>query len=78
MSTISSATMPSAIPHSPTGLYWNTRGNIRCEQHAQEIEPIRWDAEGWVPIPAHEEPQQRLYQCQKCSPDGNPIAVPPR
>ena len=68
--------MPSAIPHSLTGLYWNTRGNVRCELHAQEIEQTRWDTEGWMPIPAHEAPEKRLYQCQKCSPDGNPIARP--
>lgn len=47
--------MPSAIPRSPIGLYWNTHGNIRCEQHSQEFEQLRWDVEGWVPIPESEE-----------------------
>ena len=64
--------MPSAIPYSPTGFYWNTRGNIRCEQHTQEIEQIRWDAEGWGPIPETDEHSRPHYQCQKCRPDGNP------
>jgi hypothetical protein len=49
------------------------RGNIRAEQHAQELEQVRWDADGWVPIPESEAPQLRRYQCQKCNPDGNPI-----
>jgi hypothetical protein len=66
--------MPGAIPQSPTGLYWNMRGSIRCEPHALEIGQTRWDAEGWVPIPEHEEPQRRHYQCQKCSSDGNAIS----
>jgi hypothetical protein len=70
--------MPSVIPASSTGLYWNTRGNIRCEPHARELEPLRWDAEGWMPIPTSEEPQQRRYQCQKCSSDGNAISTYPR
>ena len=70
--------MPSAIPHSPTGFYWNTRGHTRCEQHAQEIEQLRWDAEGWEPIPETEQPQRRHYQCEKCSPDGTPISTFPR
>ena len=70
--------MPTAIPDSVTGLYWNIRGNIRCEQHAQELEPVRWETESWVPIPPAEEPKQRRYQCQKCSPDGNSIATFPR
>jgi len=65
--------MSSVIPESPTGLYWNTRGNIRCEIHAREIEPVRWNAEGWVAVPTSEEPRQRHYQCQKCAPDGNAI-----
>ena len=67
--------MPAAIPHSPTGLYWNRRGNIRCEQHALELAQTRWDAEGWAPIPTSEEPKKRRYQCQKCSPYGNPIGI---
>jgi hypothetical protein len=66
--------MPSPLPHSPTALYWNTRGNVRCEIHVQEIEQTRWGIEGWAPIPKHEDPHRRRYQCQKCSPDGNPIA----
>jgi hypothetical protein len=65
--------MSSLIPGSPTGLYWNTRGNIRCEQHARDIEPSSWLADGWGPIPESEQPQERRYQCQKCSPDGNAI-----
>jgi hypothetical protein len=66
--------MSTSIPPSSSGLYWNTRGNIRCESHARDIEPGKWEAEGWVPIPESEEPKRRRYQCQKCSPDGNPIA----
>ena len=66
---------PTAIRPSPTGLYWNMRGNIRCEAHGREIESDRWKAEGWQPIPQHEEPTKRHYQCQRCSPDGNPIAT---
>ena len=74
MSTISISTMPpAAIPPSSTGLYWNIRGNIRCEQHARDVEPSSWEAEGWAPIPLVEEPKERRYQCQKCSPDGNAI-----
>jgi len=65
--------MPPAIQSSSTGLYWNTRGNIRCETHARELERQKWDAEGWAPIPDTEEPQKRQYQCQRCSPDGNAI-----
>ena len=65
--------MSLAIPQSPTGLYWNTRGNVRCEEHARELESHRWDAEGWQAIPQAEEPAQRVYQCQRCSPDGNAI-----
>jgi hypothetical protein len=65
--------MPPLPPHSPTGLYWNTRGNIRCGQHAIDISETSWQVEGWMPIPEHEAPHRRLYQCQKCSPDGNAI-----
>jgi len=57
--------MAPTIPPSPTGLYWNTRGNIRCEPHAQETDRDRWEAEGWQPIPEHEQPQRRQYQCQR-------------
>ena len=49
-------------PLSPTGMYWNTRGNIRCEQ---EIEQTRRDSEGWGPIPESEEPHKRYYQGQQ-------------
>jgi len=66
--------MPPLVPTSPTGLYWNTRGNIHCERHARQLESSRWEVEGWAPIPEAEEPQQRGYQCQKCSPDGNSIS----
>ena len=72
-SEVAGSSVPPAIPRSPTGLYWNTRGNIRCELHAQEIEQARWDAEVWGAIPESEEPRQRQYQCQRCSPDGNAI-----
>jgi hypothetical protein len=65
--------MRTAVPLSTTGLYWNTRGNIRCEQHARELDESRWKAEGWQPIPEHEQPVDRHYQCQRCSPDGNSI-----
>ena len=65
--------MATAVPNSPTGLYWNTRGNIRCELHAREVEPSKWTAELWEPIPDTEEPRKRRYQCQRCSPDGNAI-----
>ena len=67
--------MPSAIPHSPTGLYWNRRGHIRCEQHALELAQTRWDGEEWAPIPASEEPKKRHYQCLKCSRDGNVMGI---
>ena len=63
--------MPQAIPYSPTGLYWNPPGHIRCGQHALEISEARWRTEGWQPIP--EQPVHRQYQCQKCSPNGNLI-----
>jgi hypothetical protein len=65
--------MAATIPESSTGLYWNIRGNIRCAQHAQELDLRRWESEVWEPIPEGEEPQRRGYQCQRCSPDGNPI-----
>ena len=65
--------MLAAVPTSATGLYWNTRGNIRCEFHVRELEIDRWQLEGWQPVPEHEEPAQRHYQCQRCSADGNSI-----
>jgi len=68
-------TMPPSIPSSPTGLFWNTRGNIRCELHARDIDATQWEAEGWAPVPLSEKPQSRRYQCQRCSPDGNAIAT---
>ena len=71
----SAAVPPVLVPESPTGLYWNTRGNIRCEQHARELDLEKWEAELWAPIPEHEEPAKRHYQCQRCSADGNPIAI---
>ena len=66
--------MRTAAP-STTGLFWNIRGNIRCEAHAYDIDDQRWVSEGWAPIPDTEEPKKRRYQCQKCAPDGNPIAA---
>jgi hypothetical protein len=65
--------MPSTTPTSLTGLYWNTRGNIRCEEHILDIDDQKWLAEAWAPIPQHEEPVQRQYQCQRCAGDGNAI-----
>ena len=65
--------MPAAVQTSTSGLYWNTRGHIRCEAHACQIEDRQWEAEGWAPIPDAEEPKARKYQCQRCSPDGNAI-----
>jgi hypothetical protein len=65
--------MPLTIPTSPNGLYWNIRGNVRCEEHARELEPTRWESEGWQAIPHVGDLSDRVYQCQRCSPDGNPI-----
>jgi hypothetical protein len=65
--------MPAAIPYSPTGLYWNPPGDIRCAQHAQDLSEVRWQAESWQPIPEQEHPVHCQYRCQKCSPDGNLI-----
>jgi hypothetical protein len=70
-----SAVPPVLVPTSPTGLFWNTRGNIRCELHARELDLETWEAELWTPIPEHEEPSKRHYQCQRCSPDSNAIAI---
>src|SRR5688572_21858415 len=56
------------VPPSPTGLYWNTRGHVRCEEHAREIERLRWDAEGWAPMQVASDPRDAIYQCQKCRP----------
>jgi hypothetical protein len=67
--------MPPLISPSPTGLFWNTRGNIRCDLHARDIDATQWEAEGWAPVPLSEKPQSRRYQCQRCSPDGNAIAT---
>ena len=70
--------MPALIPDSATGLYWSIRGTIRCAQHAREIESAQWESEGWAPIPESEEPRQRHYQCQRCTPDWGPLGVPDR
>ena len=65
--------MPATVPESATGLYWNTRGNIRCELHVRELEPQRLESERWEAVPEAEEPKARKYQCQRCAPDGNAI-----
>ena len=58
-------------PVSPTGLYWSTRGDVACDEHAPDVCDPRWNAETWKPlIPVH--PTKRpMYCCQDCN--GGPL-----
>lgn len=46
-------------------LYWNTKGEIACEDHAPATNDQRWAAERWGPMPDMGARNVR-YQCQHC------------
>ena len=53
-----------------TALYWSTRGEVACDDHAPKIDDPRWTVDGWERLPdSYGYVAATHYQCQHCAED---------